>query len=76
MRKGIGCAILLASVILSFTALGSVLVAEESDPGVPINFTGVGIALIVAFIGYCVGLNLLTAIRSDGPRRGLFRRRT
>ncbi|GEM_PF-2499544 len=44
----------------------------SSSSGQSVNVPLIVIILVVAFIGYIVGLGLLTAIPTDRPRRGRF----
>ena len=72
MRKGIGCALMLAASMLCFITIGALVESAALAPEASVNLGPVVLALVVAFALYAVGLALLTAIRRDtGPRRGL-----
>lgn len=63
MRRIAGCGLLLASVIAIFVTIATALVGRTLNSGSPLNLPLIGIILVVAFVGYCVGMALLTSIR-------------
>jgi uncharacterized integral membrane protein len=63
MRRIAGCGLLLASVIAIFVTIATALVGRTLNSGAALNLPLIGIILVVAFVGYCVGMALLTSIR-------------
>lgn len=63
MRRVAGCALLLASVVTIFVAIGTALVGRTLNAGAPLNVPLLVGIVLVAFLGYCVGMALLTSIR-------------
>jgi hypothetical protein len=69
IRKGIGCLFLFGSSVLAVTMVGAIFSDQVLHGGVGINGWLVAAVFGLAFVGYCLGLVLLTAIDSDpGPR--------
>ena len=69
MRRTLGCLILLASVMVTFAVITALLVGRSLNSGASINWLVVTLSLVAAFVGYCVGMVLLTALpSSDAPR--------
>ena len=73
MRRAAGCFLLLLSVVTVFVTIASALLARTVDTGAAFNLPLIGGVLVLAFIAYCVGMSLLTSIRTDSSRRGWFR---
>ncbi|HEX8034408.1 MAG TPA: hypothetical protein VF510_11195 [Ktedonobacterales bacterium] len=69
MRRATGCLLLLASVMAAFTVIASALVGQTLTGASTINLPLDGAILLIAFVVYCVGMSLLSAIPSDMPRR-------
>jgi hypothetical protein len=69
MRKTLGCLILLASVMVTFAVITALLVGRSLNSGASINWLVVTLSLVAAFVGYCVGMVLLTALPSSNPPR-------
>lgn len=65
MRRAVGCLLLLMSVATVFVTIASSLLARAVDAGASVNLPLIVGVLVFAFIAYCVGMSLLTSIRSD-----------
>jgi hypothetical protein len=72
MRRGIGCALMLAASMLIFVTLGSLAEYVTVSPGHTLDMRPVWLAIGGALVLYGAGVVLLTAIpRPDRPRRRL-----
>ena len=69
MRRTLGCLILLASVTVTFAVITALLVGRSLNSGASINWLVVTLSLVAAFVGYCVGMVLLTALPFSNPPR-------
>jgi len=73
MRRGLGCVIMLASVVVCFAIIGTIIVGNglgevKVGAGGGINLTQIWLVIGVSFIFYIIGLLLFTSIRSFDPQ--------
>ena len=74
MRRGLGCALMLAGAIAGFTAVGFLVAMAGLESNAEINWPLIGGMIVTGLVLYAVGMFLLTSIPSDTPRRWHIRR--